>query len=92
MDLIEKKIEDRVDVGMRVGGEELGVHVEDTAQGGPADAKGRKTVLDREERGEWRGAEIRVQLECLVGIDIKLLEVDDFLAEKEAGVGAGGGS
>lgn len=48
-------------------------------------------MLDGDEGGERGGAEIWVQSEGLVGIDVEALEVDDFLAEKYASVGGGGG-
>ena len=88
-DLVEEEIEDWVEVGLGVGGEELRVHVEDAAEGRAANAEGGKAALDGDEGGEWGGAEVWVQLEGLVGVDIEALEVYDFLAEEEACVGVG---
>lgn len=85
-DLVEKEIKDGVEMGVRVGGEELRVHVEDATQGRASEAKRREAVLDGEEGGEWSGTEIWVELESFAGIDVEVFEVEDFLAEEEAGV------
>lgn len=41
-------------------------------------------MLDGEEGREWGGAEIWVELESFVGIDVEVFKVEDFLAEEEA--------
>lgn len=88
-DLVEEEIEDWVEVGLGVGGEELRVHVEDAAEGRAVDAEGGEAALDGDEGGEWGGAEVWVQSEGLLGVDVEVLEVYDFLAEDEACVGGG---
>lgn len=60
-DFVEEEIEDWVEVGLGVGGEELRVHIEDAAKGRAADAEGREAAFDGYEGGEWGGAEVWVQ-------------------------------
>nr|GMD29631.1 Agamous-like MADS-box protein AGL30 [Ipomoea batatas] len=73
-DVIQEKIEDRVEVGVRVGGEELREHVEDAAEGGALDAHGMEAIFDGFEGGERRGSYVGVLVEGFSGIHSQFLE------------------
>lgn len=85
---MEEEIEYRVEIRVRVHGEELRVHVQDPAQGGALDAHGGEAALHGLEGGEGAGPEIRVLLEGFLGIDVQVtLQVDELFPEEDAGVG-----
>lgn len=60
-DIVEEEIKDRVEIVVGIGGEELGMHVEDAADGGALDAHGGEAVLDGLDGGERGGAEVGVE-------------------------------
>lgn len=64
----------------------MGEHVEDSAHGGARDAHGGEAVFDGFEVGDGGGAEFGVLVEGFLGIYVEVLEVEELLAEEEAGV------
>lgn len=44
--MVQEEVENRVEIGIGIAGEELGVHVEDAAQGRAVDAHGGEAFLD----------------------------------------------
>lgn len=86
-DVIEEEFEDWVEVAVGVAGEEVGVHSEDAGHVEAVDGEGGEASLDGEEGGEGGGAEARVLGEGFEGVNSEVvLEVEDLLAEEEAGV------
>lgn len=59
-------------MGVRVHSEELRVHVEDPTESRALDAHGGEAVLDGLEGGYRAGAEIWVELEGFLGIDVEV--------------------
>lgn len=91
LNFIKKEIEDGVNIIVRIGSKEFGVHVENAADCRPVKSHGGETDLDGFESGERGRATMGILPEGFAGIDIEVvLEVEYFLTEKEAGVGAVG--
>lgn len=88
---LEEEIDDGLEVAGNVGGEEFRVHVQNPSDGWAREAEGEQVVFQGEERGERGAAEIGVLVKGFLGIYVEGLEVEDLLAEEEAGVLGSGG-
>lgn len=88
---LDEEVDDGLEVATNVGGKEFRVHVENPADGCAGEAEGEQVVFEGEERGEWGAAEIGVLVKGFLGIYVEGLEVEDLLAEDEAGVGGSDG-
>lgn len=82
---MEEELNNRLKIGVNVGGEEFGVHVENAAEGGACKTEREEKVFEGNEGGERSGAEIRVLIKGFVRVDVEGLKVDEFLAEENAG-------
>lgn len=73
---IDEKIENRVYIGVRIGGEELRVHVENPSGGGALDAHGGEAFGDGEEGGDGGAAEVGVFVEGFCRVYSQGFEVE----------------
>lgn len=89
-DGVQQKIENWVNVGVRIGGEELGVHVENAADGGEFEAHRGEASSDGVEGGDGSRTDVRVYVEDFGGVYFEVLEVEEFPAELLTGVCGGG--
>lgn len=88
---VEEEVKDGVEIAMGVGSVEGGVHVEDWRGGDAVEVHGGEPGGDRLHGRDRGNAEGWVEGEGLAGVDTKVaLQVKEFLAEEEAGVGMGG--
>lgn len=70
MKFVDEEIENWVKMEVGIGGEELRVHVENAAERGARDSKGRKAIFDGFQGLERGRAELGVFSEGFDGVDV----------------------